>query len=203
MTNIHRMRDNSVMMSSAMPSEKYSCSGSPLILVNASTAIDGLSGSGRAVGRSATPRRTLNTWTFPAMPFSSGVPRSSTSSAILPAASSRTRPEMQMPPGSASGSRRAAMITPSPSRSSPSATTSPWCTPMRSRRPSGSERNRSWMAIAQRNACTALAKAMRKPSPVVLNSRPPCVAATGSMSSVRSVRTRANVAGSSVPTIAE
>ena len=30
--------------------------------------------------------------------------------------------------------------------------------------------------MAQRNACTALAKATRKPSPVVLNSRPPCVA---------------------------
>ena len=48
MTNSERLRDSSVMMSSAMPSEKYSCSGSPLMLVNASTAIEGLSGSGRA-----------------------------------------------------------------------------------------------------------------------------------------------------------
>src|SRR4030081_3721960 len=32
--------DRSVMMSSLMPSEKYSCSGSPDMLVNGSTAID-------------------------------------------------------------------------------------------------------------------------------------------------------------------
>src|SRR5271166_3216548 len=35
-------------MSSEIPSEKYSCSGSPLMLVNASTAMDGLSGNGKA-----------------------------------------------------------------------------------------------------------------------------------------------------------
>ena len=46
-------------------------------------------------------------------------PRSLNARLIFPAASSRTRPEMQMPPGSANGSRRAAIITPSPSRSSP------------------------------------------------------------------------------------
>ncbi len=34
------------MMSSLMPSEKYSCSRSPLMLLNASTAIEGLSGTG-------------------------------------------------------------------------------------------------------------------------------------------------------------
>ena len=34
------------MMSSAMPSAKNSCSGSPDMLVNGSTAIEGLSGSG-------------------------------------------------------------------------------------------------------------------------------------------------------------
>jgi hypothetical protein len=33
-------------MSSAMPSEKYSWSGSPFMFVNANTAIDGLSGNG-------------------------------------------------------------------------------------------------------------------------------------------------------------
>ena len=37
-------RDSSVMMSSVMPSVKYSCSGSPLMFWNGSTAIDGLSG---------------------------------------------------------------------------------------------------------------------------------------------------------------
>ena len=34
------------MISSTMPSAKYSCSGSPLILAKGSTAIDGLSGRG-------------------------------------------------------------------------------------------------------------------------------------------------------------
>ena len=37
-------RDSAVMISSTMPSAKYSCSGSPLILAKGSTAIDGLSG---------------------------------------------------------------------------------------------------------------------------------------------------------------
>src|SRR6516162_7283990 len=46
MTNSQRMRDSAVMISSTMPSAKYSCSGSPLILAKGSTAIDGLSGSG-------------------------------------------------------------------------------------------------------------------------------------------------------------
>ncbi len=58
-------------------------------------------------------------------------------------------------------------------------------------------------AIAHRNAWTALAKPARKPSPVVLKSRPPFAAASGSMMSVRSVRTRDRVAGSSAPTMAE
>jgi hypothetical protein len=44
MTNSARDFDNSVMTSSAMPSAKYSCSGSPLIFANGNTAIDGLSG---------------------------------------------------------------------------------------------------------------------------------------------------------------
>src|SRR5262245_34325625 len=38
------------MISSTIPSAKYSCSRSPLILSNGSTAIDGLSGSGRGFG---------------------------------------------------------------------------------------------------------------------------------------------------------
>src|SRR5215469_11145103 len=44
MTNSARKRDNSMMMSSVMPSEKYSCAGSSLRLANGSTAIDGLLG---------------------------------------------------------------------------------------------------------------------------------------------------------------
>jgi hypothetical protein len=39
------IRERAVMMSSAMPSAKYSCSGSPDMLVKGRTAIDGLSGS--------------------------------------------------------------------------------------------------------------------------------------------------------------
>ena len=48
MTKSQRKRDSAVMMSSMMPSAKYSCSGSPLMFWNGRTAIDGLSGSGRA-----------------------------------------------------------------------------------------------------------------------------------------------------------
>jgi hypothetical protein len=46
MTKSQRMRESAVMISSTMPSAKYSCSGSPLILAKGSTAMDGLSGSG-------------------------------------------------------------------------------------------------------------------------------------------------------------
>ena len=38
------------MISSTMPSAKYSCSGSPLMFWNGSTAMDGLSGSGSGIG---------------------------------------------------------------------------------------------------------------------------------------------------------
>ena len=41
------IRDSAVMMSSTVPSAKYSCSGSPLRLLNGSTAMDGLSGMAR------------------------------------------------------------------------------------------------------------------------------------------------------------
>jgi hypothetical protein len=54
MTNNDRDFDSTVIMPSEIPSAKNSCSESPLILVNAKTAIDGLSGSGNA-GREATP----------------------------------------------------------------------------------------------------------------------------------------------------
>jgi len=47
------MRLSAVMISSTMPSVKYSCSGSPHIFANGNTAIDGLSGSGSADGASA------------------------------------------------------------------------------------------------------------------------------------------------------
>lgn len=44
-TNSHRMRDSPVMMSSTIPSTKYSCSGSPLMFWKGRTPIEGLSGS--------------------------------------------------------------------------------------------------------------------------------------------------------------
>jgi hypothetical protein len=47
-TKNQRSFDSAVMMSSLMPSEKYSCSGSSLMLVKGSTAIAGRSGSGKA-----------------------------------------------------------------------------------------------------------------------------------------------------------
>ena len=59
MTNNDRLRDSSVIMSSAIPSEKYSCSGSRLMLVNASTAIDGLSGKGKASPEPCTSTRSM------------------------------------------------------------------------------------------------------------------------------------------------
>src|SRR6516165_5327979 len=42
MTKSQRTRDSAVMISSTMPSAKYSCSGSPLILAKDSTAIAGV-----------------------------------------------------------------------------------------------------------------------------------------------------------------
>ena len=47
MTKNHLTRDNALVMSSTMPSAKYSCSGSPLMFVKGRTAIDGLSGNER------------------------------------------------------------------------------------------------------------------------------------------------------------
>src|SRR5579859_839187 len=50
MTESHLMRDSPVIISSTIPSAKYSCCGSPLMLVNGNMAIDGLSDSaGRGV----------------------------------------------------------------------------------------------------------------------------------------------------------
>jgi hypothetical protein len=46
-------RDSAVMMSSAIPSAKYSCSTSPDIFGNGSTAMEGLSGNGGGLSSSA------------------------------------------------------------------------------------------------------------------------------------------------------
>src|SRR4029453_13002762 len=50
MTNSPESLERSVMRSSVMPSLKYSCSGSPLMLTNGSTAMEGLSGKGGGTG---------------------------------------------------------------------------------------------------------------------------------------------------------
>src|SRR5262249_35373790 len=50
MTRNQRSLDSAVMTSSVMPSEKYSWSGSPDMLLNGSTAIAGRSGAGRVAG---------------------------------------------------------------------------------------------------------------------------------------------------------
>ena len=44
MTNSQWKRLSAVVISSTIPSAKYSCSGSPLMFWNGSTAIEGLSG---------------------------------------------------------------------------------------------------------------------------------------------------------------
>ena len=49
MTNNPLYCDKAVIRSSVNPSLKYSCSGSPLMLVNGSTAMEGFSGNGRAI----------------------------------------------------------------------------------------------------------------------------------------------------------
>ena len=49
-TKSHRMRLSAVMISSTIPSAKYSCSGSPLILTKGSIAIVALSGTHKLWG---------------------------------------------------------------------------------------------------------------------------------------------------------
>src|SRR6516225_5818382 len=51
MTKSQRIRESAVMISSTMPSAKYSCSESPLILAKGNTAIDGLSRERQGSGR--------------------------------------------------------------------------------------------------------------------------------------------------------
>src|SRR4030067_1864827 len=49
MTNRPEILDKSVMMSSVIPSLKYSCFGSSLIFTKGRTAMEGLSGRGKAI----------------------------------------------------------------------------------------------------------------------------------------------------------
>jgi len=54
MTKNHVIRESAVIKSSAIPSAKYSCSGSLLKFWNGRTAMDGLSGSGSGVSAGGT-----------------------------------------------------------------------------------------------------------------------------------------------------
>src|SRR6516164_5966855 len=95
-----------------------------------------------------------------------------------------------MPPGSAADCNRAATLTPSPSRSSPSSITSPRLTPMRNLtcRCSGNwslrVRSAAWISVAHRTASTALPNSARIASPAVLKTRPRCRATSFSKTSL-------------------
>ena len=105
-------------------------------------------------------------------------PQSSNEKGSLSRIWSRTTREMQIPPGSASASSRAATFTPSPKMSCSSAITSPRFTPIRSliRRSSGISGSRSSIprctSTALRTASTTLANSAKKPSPVFFTIRP-------------------------------
>ena len=128
---------------------------------------------------------------------------SSKTRSSLPTTCSKTLAVMEMPPGSASPSRRAAMFTPSPRMSSPSITISPRLMPARywMRRSLGAPASVSaiarWIRTALSSASTTLPNSTSRPSPVVLTMRPPCSCRTGSISSWRWDLWRAMVPASS------
>ena len=130
MTNSDGKRDSAVMMSSAMPSAKYSWSGSALIFVNGSTAIDGLSGRlgiGAAAMLGGLPvlGNTRKTCTGSAMFLTDCKPASAKAAETRDPTCSRTVADTQIPPGSASACSRAATLTASPNRSPSRGMTSP------------------------------------------------------------------------------
>src|SRR5262249_38476107 len=117
MTKSQRMRLSAVMISSTIPSAKYSCSGSPLILAKGNTAMDGLSGSGSAGGAG------VGALLAAANPVDAHSPRDIFD--LLLAQILKGEIELvahliahdaaeQIPPGAASDSKRAATFTPSP-----------------------------------------------------------------------------------------
>jgi len=93
-----------------------------------------------------------------------------------PATRSRTVCETRTSPGPASPPTRAPICTAIPARSLPTISHSPVCTPQRTSSPSGCTASR--IAPAQRTARAGPSKAARKPSPVVLISRPRCCCST-------------------------
>src|SRR5262249_29841954 len=123
--------------------------------------------------------------------FTSFSPRSSNVQSSLSRTWSRTTRLIQIPPGSASASSRAATFTPSPKMSYSSTITSPRLIPIRKvMRPfSGVFALRSaiprWTSAAHRTASTTLGNSARKPSPVFFTIRPRCSAILGLTSSWR------------------
>jgi hypothetical protein len=105
-------------------------------------------------------------------------PRSSKSTLNLPRTVSRTPREMQMPPGAAMVSKRAATLTVSPYTSPGTTITSPALIPMRNRMRLSSAAEApaaaapDWTSTAARTASTALSNVARKPSPVHFTTRP-------------------------------
>ena len=93
MTNSPEILDKSVIRSSVSPSAKYSCSASPLMFLNDSTAIEGLSGRETPCARGM-PRSTAG-WTQPGGEEQAG--RSSVSEAAATIATS-ARPLSRWPP---------------------------------------------------------------------------------------------------------
>jgi len=172
-------------MSSTMPSAKYSCSGSPLRLVNGSTAIDGLSGSGRLGGAGAAPgaraapaipslgsvpsRTSAHRRHSPGTPLSSCRPRS-LKSRPDPATRSRRVPDTRTSPGRAADITLLAMCTAIPPIFLPAASASPACKPARIERPSLA--SAATIASAARTASAGCSKMTKNPSPAVSTSRP-------------------------------
>src|SRR5438045_8816393 len=95
-TKNQRSLDNAVMMSSLIPSEKYSCSGSPLRLAKGSTAITGSELPMDAGGGADSPIDQQNALTGDAMFFSACSPMSTSLASILPRAYSWIFAERQL-----------------------------------------------------------------------------------------------------------
>ena len=110
-----------------------------------------------------------------------------------------------MPPGAATLSIRAAILTPSPKISSSSMMMSPTLMPMRnwigsvSEPPVSCSRTCCWISIAQATASTALPNYTNTPSPISLTIRPAWAAIAGSMRPRRNVFRRFSVPISSIP----
>ena len=143
MTKNQRTRDSAVMMSSTMPSAKYSCSGSAAHVCERQHCDRGLVGKREWFGVVDCSLRCC-TCDFVIEPNSESPDWLRYVLHLLRSKILKSEwqhlpdvlvgsPEMHTPPGSAMAWRRAAMFTPSPKRSPSLTITSPTCTPMRKR----------------------------------------------------------------------